>query len=176
MDDLKFERKTREADLDARDREQIVNFWNPDATGRQITERFAKGASLWLVRAEGQLAGYGWTLVADTMEPHYVSLGPEDVHLFDFLVFPDFRGRGINPALVVHVLETVAGEGKRRALIEAAEWNTAQLSSLRRTPFQKLGVVRKRGLFGKPSVVWSSQDLPRRAVDDAAMNNGKGRS
>ena len=56
-DGLEFERKIREADLDSRDREQIVNFWNPDVTGRQITERFGKGASLWLVRADGQLAG-----------------------------------------------------------------------------------------------------------------------
>ena len=173
-DGLEFERKTREADLDSRDREQIVDFWNPDVTGRQITERFGKGASLWLVRADGQLAGYGWTLVGGTMENHYVSLGSEDVHLFDFLVFPDFRGRGINPTLTIHVLETHAGEGRRRAFLEAAEWNTAQLSSLRRTPFQEFGVARKRGLFGKPSVVWGSKDSPLRIVNDAAMNNGRG--
>ncbi|MGO9246045.1 MAG: GNAT family N-acetyltransferase [Verrucomicrobiia bacterium] len=173
---LEFERKIREADLDSRDREQIINFWNPDVTGRQITERFGKGASLWLVRADGRLAGYGWTLVGDTMEPHYVSLGREDVHLFDFLVFPDFRGRGINPTLVVHILETIAGEGRGRAFIEAAGWNTAQLSSLRRTPFQEFAVARKRGLFGKPSVVWSSQDAPGRAVNDVTISNGKERS
>jgi GNAT superfamily N-acetyltransferase len=173
---LEFERKIREADLDARDQEQIVNFWNPDVTGRQITERFGKGASLWLVRTDGRLAGYGWTLVGDTMEPHYVSLGREDVHLFDFLVFPDFRGRGINPTLVVHILETIAGEGRRRAFIEAAGWNTAQLSSLRRTPFQEFAVARKRGLFGKPSVVWGSKDTPLRAINDVAMNNKRGRS
>jgi len=110
------------------------------------------------------------------MEPHYVSLSSEDVHLFDFLVFPNFRGRGINPALVIHVLETLAVEGKKRALLEAAEWNTAQLSSLRRTPFQELGVVRKRSLFGKPTVIWSSQASRRPTVNDAAMAHGKGPS
>jgi GNAT superfamily N-acetyltransferase len=171
---LEFERKIRETDLDSRDREQIVNFWNPDVTGRLITERFGKGASLWLVRADGQLAGYGWTLVGDTMEPHFVSLAREDVHLFDFLVFPDFRGRGINPTLVIHILETMAGEGRGRAFIEAAEWNTAQLSSLRRTPFQEFAVARKRGLFGKPSVVWDSQDPSVRAVKDASKRNSGG--
>jgi GNAT superfamily N-acetyltransferase len=158
-DGLEFERKTREAELNSRDREQIVNFWNPDVTGRQITERFGKEASLWLARADGQLAGYGWTLVGDTMEPHYVSLGREDVHLFDFLVFPDFRRRGINPTLVIHILEQLAGEGRKRAFIEAAEWNRAQLSSLRRTPFQKLGWARKGGLLGRERVVWAGQEL-----------------
>jgi ribosomal protein S18 acetylase RimI-like enzyme len=170
---LEFERKTHEADLDSHDREQIVNFWNPDVTGRQITERFGKGASLWLVRADGQLAGYGWTLVGDTMEPHHVSLGPEDAHLFDFLVFPDFRGRGINPALVIHVLESLAVEGKKRALLEAAEWNTAQLSSLRRTPFQKLGLARPRGLFRKPSVVWTGEKPKWHAIADGATENAR---
>ena len=176
MNGNEFERKIREADLDSRDREQIVNFWNPDVTGQQITERFGKGASLWLVRADGRLAGYGWTLVGDTLEPHYVSLGREDVHLFDFLVFPDFRGRGINPTLVIHILETIASEGRTRAFIEAAGWNTAQLSSLRRTPFQEFAVARKRGLFGKPSVVWGRKDTPLRAINDVAMNNERGRS
>jgi hypothetical protein len=73
-------------------------------------------------------------------------------------------------------LETIAGEGRRRAFIEAAEWNTAQLSSLRRTPFQEFAVARKRGLFGKPSMVWGSKDTPLRAINDVAMNNKRGRS
>ena len=110
------------------------------------------------------------------MEPHYVSLGREDVHLFDFLVFPEFRGRGINSALVRHILQEFAVEARRRAFIEAAQWNTAQLSSLRRTPFQRFGVARKRGLFSKPSVVWDGDDLPVHVVNDASKDNRRGQA
>jgi len=39
--------------------------------------------------------------------------------------------------------------------IEAAEWNAPQLSSLRKTPFQKLGRARKFHALGKTVVIWA---------------------
>jgi ribosomal protein S18 acetylase RimI-like enzyme len=110
---------------------------------------------LWLFKQDGEVAAYGWTLIGKTVVPHYFPLGPNDAHLFDFFVMPKFRGRGINPTLVRHILAQLAGEKRRRAFIEAAEWNTAQLTSLAKTPFQKMGSARKFRLLGKPIVLWS---------------------
>jgi ribosomal protein S18 acetylase RimI-like enzyme len=119
-----------------------------------MTERFGLGASLWLIKSHDKLAGYGWTLEGRTVEPHFFSLGHRDVHLFDFHVFPQYRGQGMNPTLVTSILRALTAEGAGRAFIEAAEWNQAQLSSLTKTPFRRLGMARKSTLFSRTLVLW----------------------
>jgi len=142
------ERKRSPCEIDPQDLQEMTSFWSPTLAHRNITERFDRGASLWLIKSHDKLAGYGWTLQGRTIEPHYFPLGPYDVHLFDFYVFPQYRGRRINPSLVTHILGSLATDSQSRALIEAAEWNEAQLSSLARTPFRRLGLARKVTVFG----------------------------
>ena len=69
-------------------------------------------------------------------------------------MFPQFRGQGMNPLLVTFILGTMATEGAGRAFIEAAEWNEAQLSSLAKTPFHRLGMARKTTILGRTLVMW----------------------
>lgn len=151
---LKIERHRTQADIDPQDLQAITSFWNPDLAHHNINRRLALRASLWLIRFEDKLAGYGWTLQGRTVEPHYFGLGPDDVHLFDFHVFPQYRGRKINPLLVNYILRTLALECRGRAFIEAAEWNQPQLASLRNTPFRRMGLARKSTIFGYTSVWW----------------------
>lgn len=155
----RVERINTEAELSGPDLLQITSAWNPKIARRQLSERFAQGASLWLFKWDGKLAAYGWTIIGRTVEPHFMPLGPNDAHLFDYFVFPEYRGRRINPALVNHILTKLASERRNRAFIEAAEWNTAQLTSLGRTPFQPFGRAWKGSLFGKTLVIWSDKDL-----------------
>ncbi len=151
---LTVERKTSRTEMRTEDWEKIVNFWNPRMTQINITGRFQHGASLWLIRWSGQLAGYGWTMTGHTIEPHYHPLGANDVHMFDYLVFPEFRGRNVNPSLVDHILDQMTQEGRTRAYIEVREWNTPQLRSLGKTKFQLLGVARKTCFLGRTFVEW----------------------
>lgn len=154
---FRVERKTGPHEIDPKDWSQIINFWNPELSQRSFLDRFHQGASIWLVWCDSSLAGYGWTIVGKTIEPHYHPFGANDVHLFDFLVFPEFRGRNINPSLVGCILQHLSSEGMSRAYIEVREWNKPQLQSLRKTPFQLLGVARKRSLFGRTIVQWSPE-------------------
>jgi len=155
-DFLKVERCRNQSELSPWDLREIISFWNPKLAGRNIKQRFGQGASLWLIKFKGELAGYGWTLQGQTVEPHYFRLGPDDVHLFDFHVFPQYRGRGLNPLLVNFILASLSAECRGRAYIEAAEWNQAQLASLRRTPFQRFGSARKFTILRR-TMVWCSE-------------------
>lgn len=155
-------RLTTEAELDPKVLEEMTSFWNPGLARRNIKERFARGAWLWLIKSEARLAGYGWSLQSGSMEPYYFPLANNDVHLFDFHVFPQFRGRGINPYLVTHILGSLATATGGRAFIEAAEWNQAQLSSLRKTPFCQLGTVRSFRIFGHRLTMWKKIESPER--------------
>jgi ribosomal protein S18 acetylase RimI-like enzyme len=160
---LNVERYKKQTDLSLRDLEEMTSFWNSDQARRNIEERFELGASLWLIKIEDKLAGYGWTLQGHTVEPHFFRLGPDDVHLFDFYVFPQYRGRGLNPFLVGFILRSAATESQGRAFIEAAEWNQAQLASLQRTPFRRLGSARKFTIFRHTIVHWGSNESVQQA-------------
>ena len=155
---LRVERIQSLTELSTEHLHTINSIWNPKLADRSVRERFEKGASLWLVISEDRLAGYGWVLQGRTMEPYYFPLAKDDVHLFDFHVFPDYRGRGINPYLIGRILDGLATNRAGRAFIEAAEWNDAQLSSLRKTPFCSLGTVRSFTILGHTFASWLSSD------------------
>ena len=129
---LKVERIRSSSELTLEDLQTMTSFWNPELASRNLKQRFELGASLWLIRSNGRLAGYGWTLKGGTVEPHYFPLGADDVHLFDFHVFTEYRGRGLNPLLVKQILHILAGEAPGRAFIEAAEWNQGHLDNYAR--------------------------------------------
>lgn len=163
---LIIEQKVSQADLSSEELGLLENAWNPSIMRRLMGERFQRGATLWVAKWEKQLAGYGWTLSGTTIEPYFFPVSTHDVHLFDFCVFPEYRGRRINPSLVAHILSELAAEGKSRAFIEAEEWNQSQLSSLSRTPFQPLGLALRFRILGKTLVLWSATPLPAKPVHE----------
>jgi len=159
---LKVERHQRVTDLNAQDLQEITSFWNPKLARRNLEERFRLGASLWLIRFQSQLAGYGWTLQGRTVEPHYFPLGERDVQFLDFHVFPKFRGRAIDWVLMTEILHRLAEDGMARAFGEAAEWNKASLSSFAMARFLRLGAAKKFVLFGRTFVWWDHQGVEER--------------
>jgi hypothetical protein len=60
----------------------------------------------------------------------------------------------MNPSLVGYILRSLAAESHGRAFIEAAEWNQAQLASLRKTPFRLLGWAQKLTILRRTIVYW----------------------
>ena len=139
--------------------QEITSLWNPELAQRNVKERFGLGASLWLIKFEDQLAGYGWTLQGRTVEPHYFRLGPDDVHLFDFHVFRQYRGRGLNPLLVTHILAQPMQASVMGARSSKRQNGTRrQLASLRRTPFRLLGSARKFTVLGHTIVLWAGNE------------------
>lgn len=154
---LKVERHSNQSGISPADLQEIINVWNPDQTRRNLKERFGLGSSLWLIKVQDHLAGYGWTLQGRTVEPHYFALAPDDVQFLDFHVFAKYRGRALDWFLMTHILHTLAAEGRARAFGEAAEWNKASLSSFGMTPFHRLGLARKFTVLGRTLVHWSAE-------------------
>lgn len=155
---LKLERLKTRAELDPKDLEELTSFWNPQLAHRRIEERFEHEASLWLIRSGDSLAGYGWTLRGRTIAPYYFPMGQDDVQLFDFYVFPKFRGRAVLWFLVTHILRSMKDEGAARVYGDVAEWNQASLSFYRTTPFRRLGSARFFTIFSHSFVSWSGNE------------------
>jgi len=153
---LKVERHTSQTEISPHELQEITSFWDPELARRRIKERFELGASLWIIKSEDNLAGYGWTLQGRTVEPHYFPLGPDDVQFLDFHVFPKFRGRAMDWFLMTHILHRLAADGRARAFGEAAEWNKASLASFGMTSFRRLGWARKFTILGRTLVHWDT--------------------
>lgn len=140
--------------LSRKDHERILEVWHPSTVDRQLIDRFDAGSELWLAKVNGGLAGFGWTIQGRSIKPHFFPLQSGDVHLFDFFVFPEYRGRGINVALVMEILTKLGAENVKRALIECASWNDAQLRSLNKTAFRRFGMATKVTILGHSIVIW----------------------
>jgi hypothetical protein len=159
---LKVERKSGFDELNLHEVHELIEFWNPKLARGRMEERFAKGASLWLIKSNERLAGYGWTLRGSSIAGYYFPMAESDVQFFDFHIFPKFRGRAIDWFLMTRILHTLATEGGGRAFAEAAEWNRASLSSLASTPFHPLGSVRHATVLGYDFVNWTSYEMANR--------------
>jgi hypothetical protein len=172
---LKINRVKSEGELSAQDLQEITSFWNPKQAQQNIKERFGKGASLWLIKSGEILVGYGWTLRGCVIAPYYFPMGPDDAQLFDFYVFPRFRGRAMHWLLTAYILQTLASEGAGRAFADTHEWNQAQLSSFKMTAFRQLGMVRTFELFGHKWVYWTDQRDGNFALETAERSEKKAR-
>lgn len=153
---FRIERLHTEMELSAQDLETVMSLWNPELARRNMNERFAKGASLWLIKSADQLAGYGWTLRGNAIAPYYFPMTPDDVQFFDFYVLRKFRGGAVFRFLVSSILQVLKAEGGARAYGEAAEWNQASLASFKMTPFRRLGLVRSFTVFGHKFSTWTA--------------------
>lgn len=173
----RVERVRNRPDLSRADFEQMVSFWNPTLAEGNMIERFALGASLWLIKYEGRLAGYGWTLQGCTVEPHYFPLGARDVQFLDFHVFPKYRGRALDWLLMTYILHELAVDGCVRAFGEAAEWNQASVASFVMTSFQRLGLAKKLTVCGRTIVWWTpDQGVEQRHESKSAYHPGSKRA
>ena len=164
---VKVKRVTELKELSRDDLQRIVAVWNPKLANQKIVERFDNGATLWLIEFQDRLAGYGWTMRGRTIAEYYFPMGPSDVQLFDFLVFPEFRGRALHWFLTGYILTALASEGGARAYADTHEWNQAQLASFKMTPFRPLGTVRTYQFFGQHLMSWVTPKEERKTLQSA---------
>jgi RimJ/RimL family protein N-acetyltransferase len=168
---LNVRRLNTYAELSPEDLQALTSFWNPKQAHRNIKERFEKGASLWLIRSGNILAGYSWTLRGCTIAEYYFPMAQDDVQLFDFYIFPKFRGRAILWFLITVILNALREEGVSRVFGDVADWNQASLSFYKTVPFQRLGRAKTITIFGRSFVSWADKELPVKTQKDILNRN-----
>ena len=127
-----------------------------------IRERFEKGAVLWLLKVNGQLGGYRWTINNDHVNPTYVPHTEADVHSIGSELLPAFRGRDLFDLFRISSYITLKNEGFKRYYSETYLWNKRAVKSiLKNSPRKKIGIATRFRIFGKNVVVW--HDMTRKA-------------
>ena len=119
-----------------------------------VRERFEKGAVLWLLRENGQLAGYRWTIINNHVTPTYFPHTETDAHSIGTEIFPDFRG-GHMFRLFDEGLKTILKkEGSKRYYSETFLWNKRAVKAILKTSSRKIGIATRFSIFSKNIVIW----------------------
>jgi len=105
-------------------------------------QRYERGHRLWLALLGDVVAGWGWVAAREAAIGQLgvgFTIPPGNRYLWDFATLPDYRGRGVYPALLQAVLrlETSAD----RFWIGHDTGNVASRRGILKAGFQELGAV-----------------------------------
>jgi GNAT superfamily N-acetyltransferase len=125
----------------------------------ELESFFTRGGVFWLIRCDGEPAGYHWSVRAGLHNFCFFPMTERDAVLMSSEIFPEFRGRGLNPAMIQHVLQELTNEGITRMYISCKIWNHANQRSIPKTSFRKIGTARVFRLFGRRLVFWSQVNV-----------------
>jgi hypothetical protein len=152
---ITVERYDRENDIPENDKNRLEQLKG----GSKILHHFLdcffqRGAIFWLAKLNGEIAGYHWSLVGGFDGGYGFPMTSKDAVLLSSEVFSEFRGKGVNPAMIQSILNHLKKTGLSRAIISCKVWNTANLRSIPKTPFKRLATFREIKLGKRHLIVW----------------------
>jgi len=139
------------------DMQRIIDYWDREMMMDKARERFEKGAILWIVKLNDDIAGFVWTIRGKSISPWYLPLTPHDAYVLDAVTFEEYRGRRLYPLIMNYVLGKLKSEGVSRALGELYAWNTPSIRGLERTYYRKFGEARRFHLLNRNITIWSQR-------------------
>jgi hypothetical protein len=86
------------------------------------------------------IAGYQWSIRGYFLKRWFVNLDPDDLVIYGAVTFNAFRGRGIHPATIRHIIETEATDDVD-VYCDATEWNVVAQRNIEKSGFRANAVV-----------------------------------
>lgn len=131
---------------------EIVRRENRPSEAKLLERRLEQKHPGLTALVEGEMAGYSWLSPDMSLERFKLDLAQGDVLFTDAFVFPSFRRRGVNTALVRAKLELARDLGYKRIIAYIEEDNTPSLAVwckkmgaevLGRLEYRRIGLWRK---------------------------------
>jgi len=152
---IAIERKNMYDEAVRPDMKRMVDYWNIEGINEKVRARFAKGAILWVVKWQGEIAGFVWSISGRMLSPWYLPVTPHDGYILDAVTFKEYRGRGLYPLLMNYVLGKLKSEGISRMVGELYTTNIASIRGLEKTYYRQFGIARKFRVLGRNITIWS---------------------
>jgi ribosomal protein S18 acetylase RimI-like enzyme len=96
-----------------------------------------EGNLLWVASLDQRVAGYLLTVRGSQLDRWHVQIADHDLVVYSVVVFPEFRGRGIAPALVERVIAAEMQAGQH-AFIDTNAWNTSAIRFILKAGFRRV--------------------------------------
>ena len=106
---------------------------------RETKSRFRRGDTGLCAMAGSEIVGYGWIKHRGSFD-HFYRIGKNVAYLSSFFVREDYRGKGIYPALITHLIQNA--DNCDVFFISAYTRNKSSLRGLRKVGFQQIRTFR----------------------------------
>jgi len=104
----------------------------------QIRQNFATGAVFWLGLIDNRVVAYQWTRRGSKTKRYLVNILPQDIVIYATATFPQWRGKGIYPAMMQYIIEKeLAGHGT--AYVNCKVWNKPSIRGIIKAGFTQIG-------------------------------------
>jgi RimJ/RimL family protein N-acetyltransferase len=153
-DERKIECFSSEDDINDTDLKRLVEYRDKDLLMNQCRERFTLGAKMWIIRVDGKIANFQWSIRHKPLEHYFFPLTENDVYFFDAVTFPDCRGKGLNSDSMDYFLAELKKEGMQRAYLSINSWNKPVARAMLKMPYKVIGVAKKMHIWRWDLVVW----------------------
>lgn len=139
-----IEKITRKEDLASKDLEKILSHSHSGIIEHQMNERFIKGAILWILKSDGNIVGFEWSLRGENATEHYFfPMTPNDAVIFNAHIWEAHRGKGYHAILVNHILMNLSKEGATRVYTDVKAWNSSSMAIINKSWLRPFGIARK---------------------------------
>lgn len=105
------------------------------------------GACFWIGRLDGKIASFGMSRIGSGAEPYFLPIQPAEAVLSHFVTLPEYRGRSLYRAMLIHIMQSLTPAGIDRFLLDCNDWNVASCKTVERVGFTPIGhgVINHRG-------------------------------
>ena len=136
------------------------NLKRADVSPLVIRHRLERGDMIAMVLCDAELAAYTWVTFSEVWvsEIHRkLTLNRGEAVQFDTLVMPSWRGKGLQYAVTVPILQRLADEGCRLTLAWVNAFNRRSIKNQLRQGKHRIATLVSFPLFG---IVWPYETSP----------------
>jgi len=106
-----------------------------------LRSEFRNRGLLWLGVINDEPVGYLWTRRGSDFARWYVPLNDDDQVIFAMVTMPEWRGHGIAPTLMRHVVSNRPSEGSK-VYGDIVVWNGASLHAAEKVGFRRFATMK----------------------------------
>lgn len=106
-----------------------------------LRNEFRKRSILWLGTVDDEPVGYIWTRRGSGYSRWFIPLNDDDLVLFAMVTMPDWRGRGIAPALVRNLFSNRPSE-ESKLYGDIPVWNKASIRVSEKAGFRRFATMK----------------------------------
>jgi len=117
---------------------------------------FSNGCQLWTGSLNGKLAGICWSKSGHNRTDYFVLMAKTDATIMSCFVYPEFRGRGIYPAMLQIMTNMLMEQDQIHTVyIDCRIWNKPSIRGIQKAGFVLLGRAVRMILFGHVIILWN---------------------
>jgi RimJ/RimL family protein N-acetyltransferase len=120
---------------------QLFTYFGKDVFSNELHRKFSEHAVLWLGIVKGDIVSSLWSRSGLYISNWYVPLNDKDMLIYSIETFPEWRGKGIAPAMQNHVIRKELPAGGK-VFMDCKIWNSSSHHAIEKAGFACMGIFK----------------------------------